>query len=167
MEVEVNVKRSDVLRVNLYPVFITWRTLRLLLIFWIVFGLIEWRSQRATTGGLDWPELIWSSFVTAILFFIIIWIIVFILNVFGMSEKSGITGKRTFRVEDDGLRELSPVNDSLNFWNTIRLVEKRKYGIYVRLASHAFYVIPRREFPDESSFASFFDAVHERWKAAN
>lgn len=167
MEIEVNVTRPDVLRVNLFPVVITWRNLRLLIILWIVSGFFSWRGQRTETSGIDWVELLWTSFITAVLWFLAVWIIVLILNLFGMSEKSGITGKRVFRVEHGGLREVSPVNDSLHYWDTIRLVEKRKYGIYIRLASHAFYVLPKREFPDEASFESFFGAIHERCKAAS
>ena len=167
MEIEVNVKRSDVLRVNLFPVVITWRNLRLLVIFWIVVGFFTWRGERLDSDGVNWVELLLSSFVTAVLWFIAVWVIVFILNMFGMSAKSGITGKRAFRIEADGLREVSDVNDSLHYWNTIRLVEKRKYGIYVRLASHFFYVLPRREFPDDASFEAFFQAVQQRWKEAS
>ena len=166
MEIEVNVKRSDVIRVNLFPVVITWRNLRLLVILWVVVGFFAWRGQRLDTNGINWPDLLFSSFVTAALWFVAVWIIVLILNMFGMSEKSGITGKRVFRVEDNGLREVSDVNDSLHYWDTIRLIEKRRYGIYVRLASHFFYVLPKREFPDEASFESFFRTVQERWKGA-
>lgn len=77
------------------------------------------------------------------------------------SKDGSILGKKTFIIEDNGLREITPSNETLVKWNGIeKLIEMDDY-IFVFIDKIAAYVIPTRYFETENEKELFIRKMKE------
>lgn len=166
MRIEVELNRQDFLEFN-KRFFLNKRFKRsyyiaaIFILIWIVIG------------NFNIPLDISNIFFEFVLFSAIWLILIYgfqkmqIEKVKRMPSKDGsILGKKTFIIEDNGLREITPTNETLVKWDGIeKLIEMEDY-IYVFIDKIAAYVIPTRYFDTENEKELFIKKMKENinWK---
>lgn len=94
-----------------------------------------------------------------------------VLNVRGTKIKDtgshgGVLGPHTYRIDAEGLHEVTPVNEGLQRWAGVQEVGRSKRFVYIRINSYLFHLIPRHAFASDREFEEFGDAAHAFWTSA-
>jgi hypothetical protein len=90
--------------------------------------------------------------------------------VFGLiaaTRKSGILGDHLFRIEEEGIREITDANDTLTKWKSINSVRKSKRYILVQINWYLFHMIPHRAFKNQAEYDQFHNEISAKWKTAS
>jgi YcxB-like protein len=165
MQVSADIRRSDVVRLNLYLVPRqrgTWIMLGIIAAgVFIAFLAIAQRldfftiSFAAATGILAGLAGVLAGNLCAVVSFLA-----------RANEKSGQLGPRTYTLRDDGVQYQSVAADSIVRWTAIDSLRKTEDYVFIGLTSSGFWIVPRRAFPSLQAFDEFWAAAHKRWQAA-
>lgn len=163
MQVELSITRRDIAWFNMSKLFHLKSNLNVFVIILLGVSFFAWRKSVWVRGEIDWTFVFISSLGGFAGFLLISLLFVLISS----TSKSGVIGNHTYTIEDAGLREQTEANDSLNYWSSIRRIEKTKAAIYVHINPWLFYLLPRRAFDSDKQFGAFFDALKARYDAGS
>ena len=116
---------------------------------YIANGLGMPADQRA------WQIYILGSVIFAIAFYAL-FLIINVLNAITMARhSSGVIGPHEMRLSPEGLRDTTPLTDSLTRWPGVFRITRR--GDYLAIWTSPFmaHVVPKRAFADADAFAAF------------
>lgn len=87
-------------------------------------------------------------------------IIGFAINIVTMllsvGSKSGILGLHQYELCQEGVRESTEANESLQRWSSISSIKVCGNYMLLRICSNQFHIIPKRSFESEALFMSFY-----------
>lgn len=83
--------------------------------------------------------------------------------VLGVAKQQGVLGLHEFRIEEEGFREKTTVNDTLHAWPVIRSIHVGKDYSYVRTGAWSLHILPARSFPNRDAYADFLAALQKKW----
>ena len=81
-------------------------------------------------------------------------------------SKGGVLGPHEFAIDENGIHEITPVNEGKYKWQGIHKV--RTYGRYItfQISSSLFHIIPKRSFASDQAFQEFSSKSKELWLSA-
>lgn len=80
-----------------------------------------------------------------------------------MPDKDGsIIGKKTYIIQEDGLKEITETTESLVKWNGIKRITENKSCIFIFVDKIAAYVIPKRYFNSEIAINEFINLIEKK-----
>jgi len=164
MEIKSETKRSDLFWLNIRSSFIS--PMSYILFTFFVFGYLTRSIQKGylADGILCILTQIVMAFVWGAIIISAIILLIILLNIAFASRKDGILGIHVFRIEEDGLREITEANDSLAKWSGIKSIKKYKKYIVVQINRYMFHIIPARSFPIKADYDSFYNELNKKWK---
>lgn len=110
-----------------------------------------------------WQIYILGSVIFAIAFYGL-FLIINVLNAVTMvRHSSGVIGPHEMRLSPEGLRDTTPLTDSLTRWPGVFRITRR--GDYLTIWTSPFmaHVVPKRAFADEDSFEAFERQARVYW----
>ncbi|MEL7311369.1 MAG: YcxB family protein [Pseudomonadota bacterium] len=166
LQIETDLTRKDLLRLNLSRMFSDRSSLNLFLIIFVV--ALPMTVLKALDRGVDvnWPKLLAVAVLASFCGFLAAYAFGLLRVVFSASAATGTLGRHVLIIEDNGLREQTEANDSLHFWHAIRKIDRSSYAITVQVNAFLFHVIPQREFESASDFETFYTELMRRYEAA-
>jgi hypothetical protein len=75
-------------------------------------------------------------------------------------ESNGVLGEHTYVLREDGLHEITAVNESVVKWVGLKEVMRTNAYIYIQIAPALFHVLPRRDFKDAAAYEEFWNALN-------
>ena len=165
MKVTVDIRRSDLVRLNLAMLFRIPANLYVFLFLWAIVFLAGRYGGDLSPPEIGLVTIVVTTFFMAVVAFLAITFVSTLFATLGATRKSGVLGKHTYTIEEGGLRELTDANDTLNKWTSIHKVLKAGDAILVQINWYLFHVIPRRGFDDAEQYQAFFDECAGRWKS--
>ncbi|MDP4145418.1 MAG: YcxB family protein [Bacillota bacterium] len=76
----------------------------------------------------------------------------------------GIIGEHTIEICEDGLREITKVNNSLYLWSGISKIKQDNSYVYIYVEKYTAHVIPKNSFKSEDEAIQFFSDALKYWK---
>ena len=165
MTVTVDIRRLDLAWLNLIMLFRIPANLYVFLFLWVIVFL---STRYGRDLGPPDPVLATgiATFLITVVVFLGILVASSLFTVLSATAKSGILGRHTYTIEEEGLREVTDANDTLNKWSSIHRILKAGDSIFVQINWYLFHVIPRRSFDSSEQYQEFFDQCVSRWKSA-
>ena len=165
MQVQVNIRRIDVIAFNLFLL----PRARANLIFFVAVAIGIFTFLIAQQSSLSTANIVIALISSVIggaaaLLLGFLGSLIFVL--LSSSVKSGVLGLHTYNIEPEGLREITAVNEGLQKWTGIQEVARSKRFLYIRINGYLFHLIPRHAFSSDHEFNEFGAAAYNNWKAA-
>lgn len=77
----------------------------------------------------------------------------------------GVTGEHTIEINEEGLTEITNVNNSLHLWKGITEIEQNADYIYIHIDKYRAYIIPKKSFKSEEELSEFYNSAIKFWKS--
>ena len=162
MEKIVDLKRKDFSDYNIY-VFFKKRRRRIFLTVFVFAVLIPFLVVEYSP----------FSFTKYVLTFVLAFIVLGIAYPIGMllalqftrflaSSKGSLLGKKTFKISEEGLIEISDSNTNIQRWTSIKSVESNHNAVYIFVDNMVAYIIPNRSFRNSEDQQAFIEAIKEK-----
>ena len=161
MQVRVHLTKPDIARANVLFLTNSPSTLKGIAVFVVAIGAFLYFT-RHPQSAMDWGVLAFSAAVGVILSFLISTSISLIWILGNSTEKAGVTGEHLFEITEQGLREKTSQNESIQAWAGIRKPLRSRKLILVRINAYLFHVLPRRAFADEAAYDAWWNELNRR-----
>lgn len=79
-----------------------------------------------------------------------------------VKRNEGIIGENTIEIGEEGLREITKVNNSLDLWCGITKIKQDNSYIYIE--EFKAHIVPKRSFKSEEEVNLFFNDALKYWK---
>lgn len=165
MQVSVDIRRSDLIKFNLFLlprargnlIFVA-----VLAIGMFIYTLVKVRPSgvadiavAAVTSTLSGVGALLAGFAVSLAYILLT-----------SSTINGVLGEHTYQITPEGLRESTSSNEGLQKWVGVHAVDKSSGFIFIRISGYLFHLIPRRAFGSQQEFESFFVSARNLWKKA-
>ncbi len=161
MQIVTDIRRSDLVRLNLYFLFrsrANW--LMAVIVALASFAYAVYTAVETTRNA---PVYIALYAIGAVLLGIgsMLFEFIAVIPVVLMSAtgKSGVLGRHVYTIGPDGLHESTDVNEGLHKWSGVHAVGRSADLIVVRINGYLFHVFPRRSFGSEQEFESCWEMI--------
>jgi|ERR1700726_881176 len=165
MEVQADIERKDLVALSLY-LFprhrSNWILLGVLIIGIFVFIMV----LRKPTSTYNIGAAAFASVVGGLGGLLAGYAFSLLRMLLTLGRRSGVLGKHDYSLTEEGLREVTEVNDSLQKWNGIQDIIALPRYIFFRINGYLFHVIPRRAFASEEQFYAFTEKARALREAA-
>lgn len=165
MEVETDITRTDLIKLNLFLLpreksnIVTGGVLSAGI---LIFLLISKQPDNLSSIGIAAGAAIGGGVAGLLAGFIISLFFILLAS----SAKSGVLGRHTYRLTEEGLHESTAANEGLQKWQGIQTVGKSKTLIFLRINGYLFHLIPRRAFGSAQEFELFWSKARDHWQHA-
>ena len=165
LQVQTKIRRIDVVAFNL---FILPRARG----NWIFLGVVTvgiFIFILARQPSISFPDVgfaLISSLIGGVAALILGFLSSMIFILLSSSIKSGVLGPHTYSIDQEGLREVTPVNEGLQKWLGVQEVGRSKRFLFIRINGYLFHLIPRHAFSSDEEFNAFGTAAYNFWKSA-
>jgi len=162
MEVEVDITRDDYLAFNNYVMSkMPLKKFRFIIVALaiLVVCILTVRNMK------DFLNLIVFTTILVIIVTIIAFLFKAINNRFVKRlplEKGGILGKHIFKIENEGIREITEYNDSLLKWEGIKSIETTNKHIFIFVDKHMAHIIPKSSFESDEECNNFLNILKNK-----
>ncbi|MFK7887473.1 MAG: YcxB family protein [Gammaproteobacteria bacterium] len=158
MNIEVNIRRKDLIAFNLYVIprlRSSWISLAVL-----TFGIFAYICIRSMPSSFyNFGVAAFASLVGGLAGFVVSSAISILCVLFMSGKTSGVLGAHTYTLTEVGLKEVTAYNESLQKWSGIREILKTPNYLLLRINAYLFHVSPRRAFEDDGEFAAFYETA--------
>lgn len=79
-------------------------------------------------------------------------------------RNEGIIGEHTIVISEEGLREITKVNNSLYLWCGIAKIKQDNSYIYIYIEEFMAHIIPKKSFRSEEDENLFFNSLIKYWE---
>jgi len=79
-------------------------------------------------------------------------------------RNEGIIGEHSIEISEEGVREITKVNNSLNLWNGITKIKQDNSYIYIYIKEFEAHIIPKKSFKSEEEANSYFKDALKYWE---
>jgi hypothetical protein len=168
MQVSTDIRRSDLIRFNLYLLPRT--TANQIFVGLVAVGVFVYllTTKRPASGdSISIAIAAVASLVAGVASLFAGFVISLLFILLTSTEKGGILGSHIYRLTPEGLHESTPVNVALQKWAAIQSVGKSPNFIFLRINSYLFHLIPRRSFDSQEEFESFWANVRKFRESAS
>ncbi|PCJ95126.1 MAG: hypothetical protein COA45_12420 [Zetaproteobacteria bacterium] len=164
MQVEVNIKATDIIKSCLYLVPQSKLSWGISFLFVSVMAYkADLVSKAEHSVGISFVSTIIACFIF-ILGFMTLFVFASILQTLIISRtKNGFLCRHNFEIANEGLIETTEVNKTLVKWEGITKLLKTKRYIYV-YAGVGYHILPKRDFETDEQFNAFYDALNEGYR---
>lgn len=159
MEIRVQLTRQDYLEFNKF-VFLRSRMKRNIIIALIftISWIVYLNYNQPFYFLMLLIELVAFSLFWAIFILASYWVT--LARVKKIPDENGeILGEKTYKFDDEGLKQISVNGESFTRWNAIKSIEVNKNYIFLFVDKIVAYVIPKRVFEDSVEMTSLIDFV--------
>lgn len=165
MRVTTNIRRSDIVKLNLYflpRLAANWILVGALTL--VAFAFLVLTHTPAT--GVSWLTMAGISVAAGVggLLGGCLCSLLWVLAVAG--ERNGVLGRHVYALTKQGLHESTKANEGVQKWSGIQSVHKSAHCIYIRINGYLFHLIPRRSFRSAKQFEAFWQEAYGYWKRA-
>ena len=158
MIVEANIKRLDLLKMQVYLLFRVPANLYFFALIWIAMAIVSW----SLLGKYGLAVYLLSVSIVAVFAFLAGLPFTILMQLVLATEKQGFIGPHTFEIRDDAFVEVSSGSSTTTRWGNIaRIFVFRKY-LFVMISMYRVHIVPRRAFRSDDEFRQFIDAVQSR-----
>ena len=157
MKIEYENKFSDILLFNTIHQFLSPVNQGFYLLFFLFILLSEFIHTHS----------VYFAIIIATIWYIAVWVIQFIFNVFYLyfGKSKSVLTKHIVEIQDESFYEETKYNKSYFFWNDIIKVVRRFDFILVYVTPNAACIIPKRAFSSELQMDSFINECINKIKA--
>ena len=166
MQVTADIRRSDLMHLNLY-VYPRHRNTYILFAIFVVIGLampLVFDGKFSSQGLIRGLGIGVAMGVAMVIF-------TFLICVFGQAlfspKNTGRLGVRTYNLQDDGFEWASETGNGKQKWTAISAVTKTRDYVLIAVTPSLFFIVPSRSFPSGEAFNAFFDQALTLWKRSN
>ena len=165
MHLHVTLTKSDIARANLLLLAKSPSSLKGIAIFVVGIGAFIYLSRDPSTP-FSWAVLILASTIGGFAAFLISCSIGLMWALKNSTDKAGVTGDHVFEITEQGFREKTSQNESIQRWpGTLKPIRSRTMTL-VRINAYLFYALPRRAFKDDSEYEAWWNELTQRCGAA-
>jgi hypothetical protein len=120
-------------------------------IFILAIGalLVYTRSPQTVQ---DWLVLAVASAVGGLVAFLVSCLVNLLWILTQSTERAGVTGEHLFEITEQGFREKTAQNESVQAWAGLWKPLRSRKLILVRINGYLFHVLPRRAFTDNAEY---------------
>jgi len=165
LQVQVNIRRTDIAALNLYLMPRARANLVFLAVVTAaIFVFIA--AQQPSFSPLNLAIALVSSLIggAAALVLGLVTSLIFIL--LPSNTHGGVLGLHTYTIDQEGLHEVTSANEGLQKWTGVQEVGRSKRFVYIRINGYLFHLIPRHAFASDQEFKQFGDTAYSLWKSA-
>ena len=155
MEYEVNVRRMDLFKMQLF-LLPRLKQNYLFLVFLICCAGFGGASSVSKVGVLAWGM---SSMFAALVIFFVLFLVGALIQVAFASAEKGFIGKTIYRINEKGFYEETQGTETMTLWKSIIRLYKFKSYLFVRINGFRIHMIPKREFSNAQEFELFCDEI--------
>ncbi|MBD3586081.1 YcxB family protein [Salinimonas sp. HHU 13199] len=166
MKVSVDIKKSDIVKLNIWLALKSKGTYSLIaLVFAIlwVYAIFKHGIPNTTEKWLVTFLIALISGLTAAILGLATNLLQILLS---SSVANGVLGLHEYEISDGGLYEKTAVNETKTSWNGIIGIRKLRHYMLIQIAPGLFHVIPDSSFVSEEEFSNFYSASRKFWKDA-
>ena len=165
MQIQVNIRRAGLAALNLF----FFPRARGNLIFFAVITVVIFilmASQEPSLSPLTLAIALVASLIGGLASLVVGLLLSLLPVLVSTGSHGGVLGPHTYRIDAEGLHEVTPVNEGLQRWGGVQEVGRSKRFVYIRINSYLFHLIPRHAFASDREFEEFGDAAHAFWTSA-
>jgi len=155
MKVLVDLKVSDIVTVAVRNYFtnraryVTCVVIALAYIVYLMNDLGMPADRRA------WLIYIAGGVIFAVAFFVLFLIVGTLNAVIMVRHSAGVIGPHEMQVLPEGVRDVTPVTESLTRWPAVFRITRRGNYLAFWISPYLAHLVPGRAFPDAETFAAF------------
>lgn len=157
MQVDVNITRKDLVRINLFlwpRSKWTWIYMYGLFALCMAVAIINMEGFSAAYLGI--MVLITASI--AVVFSFLAFALCLSINIAAASPRTGL-GAHHYRLEEEGLRESTDINEELSKWKSFDRLWKSRNYIVLKKHWAAIHIFPARCFDSRAQFDEFHAVI--------
>lgn len=160
MEIEANITRFDLLKMQIHLLFNSKESLYNFLICFFIVGAFAWKRVEET--GLVFMLVV--AFLTSLfIYFVFVGLNCAFQLVFS-NKKNGFIGNQSFRLTDWGFEERNRGTETKTSWANVGRIYKAKNALYLQITGYRLHIIPRSSFASCEEFLDFTSKI-EKLKA--
>ena len=162
MEKTIELKRKDYADYNIYVYFKKMRSRLVITVlgFALLFSFILADYSPFNIGNFS------LTFILCLLGFGVVYPLLMMILLqfmrFIPSKGGSILGKRTFKISNEGLIEISNSNTNVQKWASVKSVESNHNAVYIFVDNVMAYILPNRYFKNQEEQTSFIKAIEEK-----
>jgi hypothetical protein len=166
MQVTADIRRSDLVNLNLY-VYPRHRNTYIIFALFVVIGL----AIPLVHDGKFSSQGLLLGLAIGVAMGLIMVVFTFLICVLGQAlsspKNTGRLGQRTYNLQDDGFEWASETGNGKQKWTAISTVTKTRNYVLIAITPSLFFIVPSRAFPSGEAFNAFFDQALSLWKRSN
>ena len=164
MSVVTDIQRSDLLRVHLH--YLPRLKGNWVFVAAIALAVVAWAAY-SSSGPFTGKKLgiaIFSGLIGGLAGLLIATTVNFLGILRASTKQAGVLGNHEYEIKPDGLFERTSANEQLSKWSGIAAIEKTRSFILIRINDYLVHIIPRRSFPSEPEYETFFRQLQDSWR---
>jgi YcxB-like protein len=165
MHLRVTLSKADVARANLLLLAKSPSSLKGIGIFTAALGALLYFTRTPDTAT-NWAVLAVAALIGGVAAFVVSCSISLLWILKNSTDEAGVTGEHLFEITDDGFRDKTAQNDTLQAWKGMWKPLRSRHLILVRINAYLFHVLPRRGFTDATEYEAWWNELHRRCGAA-
>jgi hypothetical protein len=155
MKIATDLRLSDIFAINVGNYFASRARYFVSLAIAVAYTLFLINDLGVPADRRAWLIYIAGGAVFAVAFFVL-FLILGVLNAIVLARHtSGVIGPHEVQLLPEGLRDITPVTDSLTRWAAIVRITRRGDYLAFWISPYLAHVIPARAFADADAFAAF------------
>ncbi len=155
MKIATDLRVSDILAINVGNYFASRARYLVSAVIAVAYTLFLINDLGVPTDQRAWFIYIAGGVVFAVAFFIL-FLVLGVLNAVVLARHtSGVIGPHQVQLLPEGLRDVTPVTESLTRWAAIVRITRRGGYLAFWISPYLAHVIPGRAFADAEAFAAF------------
>ena len=151
MQLRVHLSRSDIARANVLLLAKSSSSLKGIGVFILVIGALLYFA-RPPDNPTAWLVLAIGAAIGGLLAFLVSCSISLLWILKNSTDKAGVTGEHLFEISEQGFREKTAQNESVQAWSGLWKPLRSNQLILVRINAYLFHVLPRRAFADDAEY---------------
>lgn len=165
MHLHINLRKSDIAHANVLLLAKSPGTFMGITIFILAIGAYLFFT-RSPEEPRDWLIFVIASMVGGFFAFLASCCVSLLWVLTQSTDKAGVTGEHLFEITEQGFREKTSQNDSVQAWSGLWKPLRSRKLILVRLNGYLFHALPRRAFKDDVEYEAWWSELNRRCGAA-
>ncbi|MGE4063509.1 MAG: YcxB family protein [Rhodospirillaceae bacterium] len=146
---------SDIISVSVRNYFANRARYVVCILVAIAYGLYLVNDLGLPADRRAWMIYIAGGVVFAVAFFVLFLIVGTLNAILMVRHSAGVIGPHEIQVLPEGLRDVTPVTDSLTRWPAIFRITRRGPYLAFWISPYLAHLVPARAFADAEAFAAF------------
>jgi hypothetical protein len=158
--VSVRHQPTDLLRLALYATLRSGTLRWTLLILSVALFVMNLQQQKSHLGPITWIAIVLTTFIFSA-GALVVMLALTLLSTLLRNRKGPAAEVQTYSLTEEGLARRSASSDTLLKWGGARSLRWTKNAIYVGVSASSYFILPRRVFPSEEDYQSFWGAIQK------
>jgi hypothetical protein len=155
MKIATDLRISDIVAINLGNYFSSRARYLVCVVIAVAYTLFLINDLGVPADRRAWFIYVAGGVVFAVAFFVL-FLVLGVLNAIVLARHtSGVIGPHEVQLLPEGLRDITPVTDSLTRWAAIVRITRRGNYLAFWISPYLAHVVPSRAFASAEAFAAF------------